>query len=79
MSVLASVIVIGIVNGTVYFIYVKLEHPSVIPDGNKRMPHFVQDSFATLIQYEPPPNFKNDNCSCSAGYLLKSMKYYLRR
>jgi hypothetical protein len=28
---------------------------------------FVGDSFASLIQYEKPPNFSDKKCSCSSG------------
>ena len=67
ISVIGAVVLIGMANALIYQIYIKMSHPNVRQEAKKGPAYFVQDAFATLIQYEPPPNFMNEKCSCSSG------------
>jgi hypothetical protein len=60
---------IGLTLAAIYFVYLKLRHPNVLFSDKKKVPEFIFDSFASLVQYEHPPNFRNKS-SCSAGTLL---------
>ena len=70
LSVLAAVLAVGLTFAAIYKTYVKIRHPMVIFGGKRRVGNFVQDSYASLIQGEPPPTFRNNKCSCSSGPLL---------
>ena len=67
LSVTASVLAIGFVLAVIYNIYSKINHWSLIRAENRMRGDFVLDAFASLIQSEPPPNFRNKKCTCSAG------------
>jgi len=67
LSVLASIIAVGLTLAAIYFVYAKIRHPCVITAGNRRPGDFVQDAYAALIQSEPPPTFRNSKCTCTAG------------
>ena len=70
LSVLASILAVGFTLAAVYFTYIKIRHPSVIPAGNRRVDDFVQDAYASLIQSEPPPTFRNNKCTCTTGSVI---------
>ena len=59
MSILASVLSIGASWGLVYFCYSKIHHSDLIFTNRKSFLDFIKDSFAALVQYEPPPMFVN--------------------
>ena len=67
LSVLASLLAVGLTFAAIYYTYIKMRHPSVIFGGRRRVEDFVQDSYASLIQGEPPPTFRNNKCTCSTG------------
>ena len=69
LSVTASVLAIGFVLAVIHRIYSKVNHWSLIRADNRRASNFVHDAFASLIQSEPPPNFRNNKCTCSAGFV----------
>jgi len=75
LSVLVSVIAVGLTLAAIYFIYAKIQHPSVIFAGNRRLDDFVQDAYMSLIQSEPPPMFRSNKCSCTAGLVSPSHGY----
>ena len=52
----------------VYKIYIKIDHPDVIFASRKNIVGFIQDSFASLVQFEPPRVFKA-KATCSSGYI----------
>ena len=67
LSVLGALITVGLTFAAIYYTYIKISHPSVIVGRNRRVEDFVQDSYASLIQGEHPPNFQSGKCTCSAG------------
>jgi len=58
LSVVASILAIGGAFVVVYYIYLKMDHPDVIYTEAKRIPDFILDSFASLVQSEQPPMFR---------------------
>ena len=67
LSVLVSLLAVGLTFAAIYYTYIKMRHPSVIFGGPRRVDDFVQDSYASLIQGEPPPTFRNNKYTCSTG------------
>jgi hypothetical protein len=58
LSIIASVITIGISLFFIYFIYLKMNHPDVIFAANRKIHDFIMDSLASLIQGEQLPMFR---------------------
>jgi hypothetical protein len=66
-SVIASILSIGASYFVIYKIYIKVQHPDVVFESRKNVPDFIQDSFASLVQFEPPTVFKT-RPTCSSGF-----------
>lgn len=58
LSIIASVISVGVTFLTVYYVYMKMHHPDVIFAANRRIHDFIMDALASLIQGEQPPMFR---------------------
>jgi len=69
LSVLASVLSIGASWSIVYYVYMKIHHPDVIFSAQKNIADIMKDSFAALVQCEPPPMF-SVRPTCSSGKKL---------
>ena len=69
LSVLASVLSIGVSWSIVYFVYIGIHHPDVVFSARKNILDIMKDSFAALTQCEQPPIF-NVRPTCSAGEKL---------
>jgi hypothetical protein len=70
LPIIASVAAVGLSLSVIYFTYTKIQHPDVVFSSRKKVLDFLQDSFASLIQGEPPPMFKTrPTCSAGKAYL----------
>ena len=68
ICVFLSVLVTGGTFGVIYKVYLKIVHPDVNFRASKFGADFVMDSYASLVQYEPPATFKM-KATCSSGNL----------
>ncbi len=72
LAIFGSVSLIGTMLALIHSMYAKINHPDVVKSATKRVIDFIQDSFASLVQNEKPPNF-NIRPKCSAG-VFKDLK-----
>ena len=67
LSVIASVIAIGLTLSVIYKYYKKMRHPIFMETANKNPADSINDALASLLQGEHPPNYKSDKFLYSAG------------
>ena len=58
----------------IYNIYIKIQHPDVVFTLRKNIIDFIQDSFASLVQFEPPQVFKT-RPTCSSGNFFSNFMH----
>jgi hypothetical protein len=58
IAIFGSVVLIGLTLCAIYLVYSKIYHPDLKISASKKLSDFVQDSFASLVQCEQPPNFE---------------------
>jgi hypothetical protein len=66
LAIFGSVSLIGLSLAMIHSVYEKIDHPDFLKSASKKIPDFIQDSFASLVQNEKPPNFKSKP-KCSSG------------
>ena len=68
LSVLASVIAIGLTIGAIYTMYTRIQHPQVVEIEGKTIAEYQLESVRFLIQNEAFDGFET-KAHCSSGLL----------